>query len=105
MTTTTLAEKKSIVAVQSAAVRFGLGIALSALSGLMLLLAFAPYGLWPLAWFGFKIFLQNFAYRIDMGLGTFILGGLIVLTIAALTVSYQAVKAATANPIESLRYE
>ncbi len=52
MTTTTLAEKKSIVAVQSAAVRFGLGIALSALSGLMLLLAFAPYGLWPLAWFG-----------------------------------------------------
>ncbi len=52
MATITLTQNKDTVALQTTAVRFGLGIVLSALSGLMLLLAFPPYGLWPLAWFG-----------------------------------------------------
>ena len=51
MTTISLSQKKGATATQVAAVRFALGIALSALSGVMLLLAFPPYGLWPLAWF------------------------------------------------------
>jgi apolipoprotein N-acyltransferase len=52
MTTISLAQKKDSVITQAAAMRFALGIALSALSGVMLLLSFPPYGLWPLAWFG-----------------------------------------------------
>jgi len=60
---------------------------------------------WPIAYFAMNRWLQNFAYRINIGLGTFILAGLIVLVIALLTVSYQAIKAARANPVDALRYE
>ena len=60
---------------------------------------------WPVAWYAMSRWLENFAYRIDLGLGTFILAGLLALVIALATVSYQAVKAATANPVEALRYE
>ncbi len=60
---------------------------------------------WPVAWYAMSRWLENFAYRIDLGLGTFILAGLLALVIALATVSVQAVKAATANPVEALRYE
>jgi putative ABC transport system permease protein len=60
---------------------------------------------WPLAWFAASQWLQNFAYRIDISLWIFVLaGGLILLTIV-ITVSFQTIKAATANPVEALRYE
>ena len=49
--------------------------------------------------------LHNFAYRIDIGLWTFLYAGVIALVIALLTVSYQAIRAAIANPVEALRYE
>ena len=49
--------------------------------------------------------LQNFAYRIDLTIWPFLLSGLLALIIALLTVSWQAVRAATANPIKALRYE
>ncbi len=60
---------------------------------------------WPVAWYAMNRWLENFAYRIDLGLGTFILAGLLALVIALATVSYQAIKAATANPVDALRYE
>ncbi|HEX6034404.1 MAG TPA: nitrilase-related carbon-nitrogen hydrolase [Anaerolineales bacterium] len=53
MSTMSLAQKKGGITAQTTVVRFVLGIALSALSGWMFLLAFPPYGLWFLAWFGF----------------------------------------------------
>jgi len=49
--------------------------------------------------------LQNFAYRIEMNWWMFALAGFIALIIALLTVSWQAIRAATANPVEALRYE
>jgi putative ABC transport system permease protein len=49
--------------------------------------------------------LQNFAYRIDIKWWVFALTGGLVLLIALLTVSTQAIKAALANPVEALRYE
>jgi putative ABC transport system permease protein len=49
--------------------------------------------------------LQSFAYRIDLNVWIFILSGLEALVIALLTISYQIIKAATANPADSLRYE
>jgi len=60
---------------------------------------------WPVAYFAMNQWLQNFAYRINIELGTFILAGVLALIIALLTVSYQAVKAAKANPVDALRYE
>ena len=49
--------------------------------------------------------LQTFAFRIDIGLSVFFIAGGLALFIALLTVSSQAIKAAIANPAESLRYE
>ena len=60
---------------------------------------------WPIAYYAMNQWLQSFAYRINLSIGTFILSGLIALFIALLTVSYQAIKAARANPVEALRYE
>jgi len=71
----------------------------------LLLLGFSVLIAWPVAWYLMNKWLQNFAYRIDLDWMTFLLGGVIALAIAALTVGYQAVKAATANPIDALRYE
>lgn len=60
---------------------------------------------WPLAWFSMNKWLQNFAYHTEIGWWVFALSGVIALVIALATVSLQAIKAATANPVESLRYE
>jgi len=60
---------------------------------------------WPIAYYLMNKWLQSFAYRIDMDWWIFALAGAIALMIALLTVSYQAVKAAIANPVESLKYE
>jgi len=60
---------------------------------------------WPAAYFAVSIWLRDFAYRISPGWSSFILAALAALIIALLTVSYQAVKAATANPVEALKYE
>ena len=59
----------------------------------------------PLAYYVMNQWLQNFAYRIDFGLDIFILAGLLALAITLATVSWQTIRAATANPVESLRYE
>ncbi len=60
---------------------------------------------WPVAYFAMRSWLDDFAYRIDLGPGVFVLGGVLALLIAWLTVSYQAIRAARANPVEALRYE
>ena len=59
----------------------------------------------PLAWFFMNRWLQNFAYHTEMRLWMFILSGGIALFIAFATVSFHAIKAATADPVKSLRYE
>jgi putative ABC transport system permease protein len=59
----------------------------------------------PVSWYVMSKWLQNFAYHIDLHWWMFALAGLLVLIIAQLTVSWQAVRAATANPVKSLRYE
>lgn len=60
---------------------------------------------WPVAYFISKRWLQGFAYRIDLGWEIFVFSAVIALIIAVATVSYQAMKAATANPVKALRYE
>ena len=60
---------------------------------------------WPLAYFAMDRWLDQFAYRISIGLSVFIIAGVAALVIALLTVSLQALRAATANPVEALKYE
>ncbi|MEX2363121.1 MAG: hypothetical protein WD597_05835, partial [Balneolaceae bacterium] len=59
----------------------------------------------PIAWYAMNIWLADFAYRIEIGPGVFILAGSAALIIALLTVSWQSIKAAVANPVESLKSE
>jgi putative ABC transport system permease protein len=60
---------------------------------------------WPIGWYAMHKWLQNFAYRAGLNPLLFIFAGLLSLFIAALPVGYQAIKAAVADPIDSLRYE
>jgi putative ABC transport system permease protein len=60
---------------------------------------------WPIAYFAMNKWLQDFAYRIEIGWWMFALAGGMALIIALLTVSTQAIKVALANPVEALRYE
>ncbi len=60
---------------------------------------------WPLAWIGVSRWLQDFAYRVPVSLWIFIAAAGIALAIALFTVSFQAIKAAIANPVKSLRTE
>ncbi len=60
---------------------------------------------WPLAYFIMNKWLQNFAYKTTLTLWIFIFSGAAALVISLLTVSSNAIKAATANPVKSLRYE
>ncbi|HYK46731.1 MAG TPA: ABC transporter permease [Parafilimonas sp.] len=59
----------------------------------------------PVAWYGMHKWLENFAYRITIEWWVFLVAGTIALLIALLTVSTQAIKAATANPVKALRTE
>jgi putative ABC transport system permease protein len=59
----------------------------------------------PLAWYLMDRWLEGFAYHIDLGPGVFIAAGASALVIAWLTVSFQSIKAAIANPVKSLRSE
>lgn len=60
---------------------------------------------WPVAWFAAHNWLQNFAYRIEINVGIFIVSGLMAMVIALAATGTQIIKAARANPVESLRYE
>jgi putative ABC transport system permease protein len=59
----------------------------------------------PIAWFGMDRWLQDFAYHIKISWWMFLLSGSIAFAIAMTTVGYQALKAANANPVKSLRTE
>lgn len=60
---------------------------------------------WPVAWFGISRWLQDYAYRISITWWVFLAVVLIAMFIALITISFQAVKAAIANPVKSLRTE
>ena len=59
----------------------------------------------PVAYFFGNLWLDNFAYKTNIGVFIFILSGIISLLLAVLTVSYHTIKAARANPVKALRYE
>jgi putative ABC transport system permease protein len=71
----------------------------------VVLVVIANVIIWPLAYFIMNRWLQRFAYRINIGWWSFVLTGVVVLMVSLLTVSWQILRAATANPVDSLRYE
>jgi putative ABC transport system permease protein len=59
----------------------------------------------PIAWFTMNRWLENYAYRIEISWWIYVLAGVIAVSIALITVSWQSWRAAARNPVESLRYE
>lgn len=60
---------------------------------------------WPVAWYFMKNWLDNYAYRVDLGIAVFFVASGLTYLIALATVSFQAHRAASVNPVESLREE
>jgi putative ABC transport system permease protein len=71
----------------------------------LLLVLLAILIAFPLSWWAMKSWLDSFAYRIHIGVGVFLIAGLSIILITLLTISFQAIKAALANPVKSLRTE
>jgi ABC-type antimicrobial peptide transport system permease subunit len=60
---------------------------------------------WPVAWVLMREWLDRFTYKVDLDIWTYIISAMFAVVIAVITVSYQSLKAALANPVEALRYE
>ena len=59
----------------------------------------------PIAWWAMDNWLADYAYKVDIGWWIFPIAGITAMLIALLTVSFQAIKAAFANPVTALRSE
>jgi putative ABC transport system permease protein len=81
----------------------GLSFSLSKEFTILVIIAFIPAAI--IGWFVVDLWLNSFAYRVELSPVIFIASGVLSILVAWLTVSYQAIKAATSNPVESLRYE
>ncbi len=68
-------------------------------------IAIANLVAWPLGYFAMQKWLENFAYRVDVAWWTIALSGVSAMVIAVSTIAYQTVRAASENPVRSLRYE
>jgi len=80
-------------------------ISLSLCREFVVLVLLANVIAWPAAYFALEGWLNNFAYRSGIGWAVFVLAALLALTIAIVTVSYQAIRAARLNPVDALKYE
>jgi putative ABC transport system permease protein len=72
---------------------------------LILLVLVANVIAYPIAYFSIAQWLKDFPYRIDINMYTFLISTLVAVIISLLTIMYQSLKAATANPVNSLKYE
>jgi len=91
-------------------IRKTLGATVSNIVGLMskdflFLVVFSNLISWPAAYLIMNKWLHNFAYKVNLSVWIFLLAGLSALFIALITISFQSIKAATTNPIDSLKYE
>jgi putative ABC transport system permease protein len=91
-------------------VRKVLGADVSGIVGLLskdflILVGVAAVMAFPIAWYAMNNWLQDFAYRVNIQWWVFVVAGIVAALIAFVTVSFQAIKAAVANPVKSLRTE
>ncbi|MCP4582234.1 MAG: FtsX-like permease family protein [candidate division Zixibacteria bacterium] len=71
----------------------------------IILVAIANLIAWPLAWFAMNRWLEEYAHHMELSIGLFLVVGCLAMIVALLSVSYQAFRAARANPIEVMKYE
>jgi putative ABC transport system permease protein len=69
------------------------------------LIGVACFIAFPVAWWMMHNWLQNYQYRIEISWWIFLIAGLLAIAIALITISFQSIKAAIANPVKSLRTE
>ena len=96
--------------VKEIGVRKILGATASQITGMLirnflLLVTISVMIAWPLGYYAMHRWLQGYAYRTTIGWSTFLISGVLAFVIAVLTIGYQTVKAAAANPVNSLRDE
>lgn len=96
--------------VKEIGIRKVLGASVAGIVGLltkefMILLAVANVIAWPMAYLAMKKWLEGFAYRANIDIGIFVLAGILTAFMALLTVSYQVIKAARANPVDAIKHE
>lgn len=71
----------------------------------LILVGSATLIVWPVSYYLMDQWLDNYPYRIDIGWTSFVYSGLVVLAVTAITISYQTLKSATANPVDALNHE
>jgi ABC-type antimicrobial peptide transport system permease subunit len=91
-------------------IRKVLGASVSGIAGLlskdfMKLVLIASIIAFPIAWWAMHNWLQSYSYRIEISWWIFIAAGAVAVLIALITISFQAIRAAVANPVKSLRTE
>ena len=59
----------------------------------------------PVSWYVLDLWLQNFAFHIQIGVFAFILGGAMALAVGMLSISFHILKAASSNPVDAIKYE
>lgn len=105
-----LATYTAQVKVKEIGIRKVLGASVANITGMLsknflILVTFSIVIATPIAWYAMSKWLQDFVYRVNIQWWIFALAGIIALVIAFITISFQAVKAALANPVKSLRSE
>lgn len=71
----------------------------------LILVGTATLIIWPISYYLMDQWLDNYPYRIDIGWTSFMYSGVVVLLVTAITISYQTLKSATANPVDALNHE
>ncbi|MEP2023417.1 FtsX-like permease family protein, partial [Reichenbachiella sp.] len=71
----------------------------------LILVGTATLIIWPVSYYLMDQWLDNYPYRIDIGWTSFFYSGVVVLMVTAITISYQTLKSATANPVDALNHE
>ncbi|MEO9968192.1 MAG: ABC transporter permease [Reichenbachiella sp.] len=71
----------------------------------LILVGTATIIIWPLSYYLMNQWLENYPYRIDIGWSSFAYSGIVVLFVTAVTISYQTLKSARANPVDALNHE
>lgn len=71
----------------------------------LILVGTATLIIWPVSYYLMDEWLSSYPYRIDIGWSSFAYSGIVVLLVTAITISYQTLKSATANPVDALNHE